>query len=618
MTICRMMKSEKDSGSRPEDQVFTVEQLREQIRALAERVERLSGRLAAIEQGIPIDSRALGRKTAASIPRGENAHGGPQPLIDTSVLLRRIATVCFLLVIALILRTVTDNQIINIRIGSILGMSYAAILILLGWRLYAAKSRLAPVFPACGILLLFSIVLETHSRYASLSTEGAYLILSLGGATVFAMSIRYRASLLICLAVPGSASAAMAIDFPYPLYPVLSLFLLTAVVAASYAFKQRMCRYLRWLILGLASLFWLLWTSKMDALSTFAEAAQEAIYPGWFFPMLFTFWGVYLATVVLNVLKKDLQLGFFESIIPAITAIGAFTAGNTAVRNWHEQQNWFYLATTIIATLHMGLAWWLAWIDRKRARGSNVFILAGACLIILTTATVFSKNIGYILPLWSVSALVLTLLSPFLHNQGIRITSYLMQAITCAVAIASGAVLAPADSPAAAGAASAAILICSLIQYRWSRANPPDPVNSWYYSRIDPGDYGGAILLISGLLAGYYFFQFILYEVLDRLTTDFNHALRSGQSLIINIGALALLYLALSRRNREFVLIATVVAFIGGGKVFFVDMFGIKGMPLVFSVFSTGLVAAFGSVVLGRWPKKETEAGEQPPLTPSS
>jgi hypothetical protein len=95
-----------------------------------------------------------------------------------------------------------------------------------------------PGIPGCGILLLFSIVLETHSHYASLSTRGAYLILFIAGAAVFVLSIRYRASMLICLGVPGSAAAAMAIDFPNPLYPVMSLFLLSAIVAASYAFKQ--------------------------------------------------------------------------------------------------------------------------------------------------------------------------------------------------------------------------------------------------------------------------------------------------------------------------------------------------------------------------------------------
>ena len=91
------------------------------------------------------------------------------------------------------------------------------------------------------------------------------------------------------------------------------------------------------------------------------------------------------------------------------------------------------------------------------------------------------------------------------------------------------------------------------------------------------------------------------------MTSDFTSQFKSGQSLIINIGALILLYSALKGRNKEILLIASIVALIGASKVFIIDMFGIKGVPLVLSVFSTGVVAAFGSVVMGRWQKKETE-----------
>jgi hypothetical protein len=66
------------------------------------------------------------------------------------------------------------------------------------------------------------------------------------------------------------------------------------------------------------------------------------------------------------------------------------------------------------------------------------------------------------------------------------------------------------------------------------------------------------------------------------------------------------MYLALKGRNRELIVIAAIIAVIGAGKVFILDLFGIKGVPLVLSVFSTGVVAAFGSVVMGRWQKKET------------
>ena len=83
---------------------------------------------------------------------------------------------------------------------------------------------------------------------------------------------------------------------------------------------------------------------------------------------------------------------------------------------------------------------------------------------------------------------------------------------------------------------------------------------------------------------------------------------RSGQSLIINIAALVLMAIALKGRNKEIILIASIVALIGAGKVFIFDMFGIKGVPLVLSVFSTGVVAAFR--VGGAGPLAEKRSGD--------
>ena len=471
-----------------------VENLSKQVQILQSQVDQLSNRLVVLEQGrATVPTQPLQQTSTTVQPQVPE---GPPALFDTSALLPRISTICFLMVVALILRTITDNQIVNTQAGSILGMTYAGVLILLGWRLYAKKSRLAPVFPGCGILLLFSIVLETHSRYESLSTNAAYAILFLAGATVFALSIRHRASILICLGVPGTAAVAMTIDFPYPPYSLLSLLLLSAVVAASYAFKQQMCRYLRWFILVLSACFWLLWSLKMDTLPTCAEPIAEAMDPNWFFPMLFVFWGVYLITVVLNVLKKDLQLAFFESIIPTVTAIGVFGAGYTAFSSWFDNDMWFYVLLVVIATLHLALAWWLARRDREKSSGVNVFILAGACLIVMTTATVF-KHLGYILPIWSASALGLALLSAYLHNEGVRITSYFLQITTCVVAIASGTVLVPSEAPFAAGIAAISLCLFSLIQYTWSRSHPPAQTRSFFFSKVDKHNYSAVALLVT-------------------------------------------------------------------------------------------------------------------------
>ncbi len=592
-------------GNHTESQVQGIKQLAEQVQMLKKNVEQLSARLSALE-GQPLQQTVEQRQVPSVTSAQPQLQQASPTFIDTKALLPRIATICFLLVVALILRTITDNQIINTQAGSVLGMTYAAILIVYGWRLYGKQSRLAPVFPGCGILLLFSIVLETHAHYESLSTMGAYAILFIGGLTVFALSIRYRASTLICLGVPGTAVVAMAIDFPYPIYPVLGLLLLSAILAASFAFKQQMCRYLRWFTLVIAAAFWLLWTSKMNTLPICAEPVAEAIYPTWFFPMLFIFWGVYLATVVLNVLKKDLQLGFFESILPTISAVGAFGAGHVAVCSWFDKVMWFYGTMVGIATLHLALAWWLALRDKEKASGTNVFVLAGACLIVMTSAVVL-KNLGYVLPIWSASALGLAILSAHLKNEGVRVTSYALQITACVAGISSAALLVPTSVPLATGVAGLSLCVFSLVQYNWSRSHTPDQSRSFYFSKLDKNDFSAVVLLITGLLGGYYFSQFALHEILGALSGDTAFQFQSGQSLIINIGAVLLMYLALKGRNREIIIIATIVALIGAGKVFIFDMFRIKGVPLVLSVFSTGVVAAFGSIVMGRWQKKETE-----------
>lgn len=591
-------------GDHLENTADSADQLMEEIQKLAARVEQLSARLAAIERGSPVASEAAVPQATTARVRTEI---GPDPLVDTAALLPRIATICFLLVVALILRTVTDNQLINPQAGSVLGMTYAAVLILLGFHLYPAKSKLAPVFPGCGILLLFSIVLETHARYHTLSALGAYAILFAAGALIFFLSIRHRASVLICLGVPGAAAVAMAIDFPFPRFPVMGALLLSAIIAASYAFKQQMCRYLRWFVLVLSGLFWLLWTSKMDTIPACAEPVAEAMYPAWFLPMLLAFWVVYLTTSVLNVLKKDIQLGFFESVIPTVTAVGAFTAADIAMTSWLDGRQWLYPAAVAIATMHLLLAWWLARHDQNKATGSNVFILAGACLIIITSAVMLKKNIGYALPVWSASALLLAYISAAWRNQGIRLTSYFMQALTCVTAIASGTLSAPFALPSATALAGAGLCVFSLSQYRWSRHHPPDPSHSFVFARIDRNDRLAVVLLVCGLLGGYGLGQVIVHSLLAGPGTDVRAQFQSGQSLLINGGALLLLYLAMKNRDRELVTVGALVALIGAGKVFILDMFGIKGVPLVLSVFSTGVVAAFGSVVMGRWAKKEAE-----------
>jgi len=82
-------------------------------------------------------------------------------------------------------------------------------------------------------------------------------------------------------------------------------------------------------------------------------------------------------------------------------------------------------------------------------------------------------------------------------------------------------------------------------------------------------------------------------------------AFGGAQSILINVTAAVLLWLSLMRHNKELRNVAVVITVIGAGKVFLMDMVQLKGMPLMISVFTFGLVAALASFVLGRWNKKD-------------
>jgi hypothetical protein len=109
-----------------------------------------------------------------------------------------------------------------------------------------------------------------------------------------------------------------------------------------------------------------------------------------------------------------------------------------------------------------------------------------------------------------------------------------------------------------------------------------------------------------------------LYQVLAQTSSDFEYMFRGGQTVFINLGAVLLLLVASNRNDTEILSVAIVVGILGMLKSFIFDLFGIKGMPLVFSVFSSGIVAAVGSVVSTRWQGKKEKMKPESMAVPSN
>ena len=144
-----------------------------------EREKELTARLKAMELQMERLSARLGEEASVApgvgvpVSADENDYP-PEDIADVSeevlnwasrnALLPRLATLCFLMVVALILRTITDSGTIDKLIGSGIGMGYAAILMFAGWYKYRENSLLAPIITASGVILMSAIVVETHTH----------------------------------------------------------------------------------------------------------------------------------------------------------------------------------------------------------------------------------------------------------------------------------------------------------------------------------------------------------------------------------------------------------------------------------------------------------------------
>ena len=214
--------------------------------------------------------------------------------VASTSLLPQVAAICFILVVALVLRTLTDNEIINTETGSFIGMAYSAILIGSGWNLFSRGISLGRVFPVCGALLLYSIVWETHTRFESISSTAAYLILFVALLSLTATSVRFKLAGLNCLGIIGTSVIGASIDFPNPHFPSL-LFLLWAVNIIAYVSsrKDQRCNWSRWIVFFITIFIWFAWSSKMRVPLRNGFEVDAFLSLTWFFPMLVFFLNIY-------------------------------------------------------------------------------------------------------------------------------------------------------------------------------------------------------------------------------------------------------------------------------------------------------------------------------------
>ncbi len=574
-----------------------VEQLAGQLEELTRRVDQLSLRL---------ESAGTTKPTAVKEVYAAGDGDASEELLSwvgKSSLLQRLSTLCFLLVVALILRTVTDSGLIDLQIGSLLGMSYAALLMVLGWRSYKRDNPLAPIFTICGAVLMFTIVVETHARFESLPSVPAYIMLMLTGLGMAALSYFYRVPAPISVGTLGMCLAGAAIDYPHPFFPYLGGVLLTANVLGYFTARAHKYSWLRWILLIVTMFMIHLWGLKLGVALLGKEEMLPIMAPSLFLPLLSLFALTYPVTAFLRIRQNFTdRLARFDLLVPTLNVSWAFTLARYVIFAMGASTILLGIVGVIAALSHLGLAWWLVKDKKSGAPGANAFVFAGAVLLAMALPAATGSLLSS-LPFLAAVSYGLAIIADKWGNAAVRLTSYLLQTYT-ALALAFLLLTSAPDAHVVGGTFSAAILAClGLIHYKWCRGHLP-PTNSAFFSKLDKNDLSAAVLLLVSLLSAFFMLRIVVHQFLGlSLPAEaVDNAFRSAQSVIINVSAAILMLFALAHQKKEVRNVAILVTVIGAIKVFLYDLIGgMHGLPLVISIFSFGISTALESFGLTRW-----------------
>lgn len=589
--------------------------LHHEVTRLAAEVEQLKARMRRLEEQLtrPDAVPVLAPQPIPPIPANADMASEATKLTEDfwlwlgqASLLPRIATISFALVIALLLRTLTDGKVLAVGAGTFIGLAYAALLMGSGAWLLLRRHRLGPVLPACGAILMFLVIVETHARFGATPAGLAYGLLLATMLSLCLLAVRHDTPLFSVIGIIGASFSAYAIDFPNPSFTALGLFLLLANTAAYVLASMPPQRELnRWAIVLLTGFFWLHWLAKLTRALDKKPDLLGTLEVSWFLPFLLLYALFYLGTTAHRTFVLG-RLSTLDTLLPTVSGLLFYLAAKAILTPW--------LGLTAVIGL-TGLAWTAllflaaalaAHHGKESGKGACIFTFAGAAMLLAATPDLVS-NLLLALPLWSLGGLFLIRLSGHCEIGGIRLASYLLQVAAGVTGFAAGGFAIDAADPSLSLAVATALTVMAAIHYQQSRRHPL-VCSAGFFASIDRHDRSALALLLVAAANGFAMLQLGAALMLAGQAADFPNLITGLRSVFLNGGALLLMIMGLRTQNRDLLVAALAIFIIAAGKVFGYDLFEASGMPLVLSVFSFGVAAALGSLTLRRW-----QQGHLPP-----
>ncbi len=463
--VTEVAPREKESG---------VEELAAQVAGLMEKVDAMSaGMVTMVTEVIPkAENAAAARKIS---PPREKKSDDIVAWAGSSSLLPRVSTLCFVLVVALALRTVTDSGILEKHIGSVVGMVYAAAIMFIGWIRYRKGSSIAPVFSIAGTILMFAIIIETHSRFGSLPTVPAYLLLAATGLAMAFTGRTAKSPVPMVVGILGMCVAGVAINFPVSSLPLLALLLLVANVVAFLSAPDLKRDWLRWVIFGLTGAVVQVWAFRVEVVLNDPGFPSPPLHPEWFIPCAAVLTVFFFAAAIYGMFRS---LGgkkmVFDYVVPAASALVFFSAARHVAVPLYQSGIGIGVFGAVAATAHLGVASLMVRGRKLSTLEFNAFTFAGVVLLILALSTATGALL-VALPLLSGAAFHLAYISHRWQSGGTRVISYFRQtsvALTLAGILLSGEAVVPS---LLGGLAAGIVGTVAFLHYRWSRRHAPPP-----------------------------------------------------------------------------------------------------------------------------------------------
>lgn len=573
--------------------------LEQKIHELQQQISKISLRVEHLESGLGTRPVTVPDKPApAPAAPEEKPEPGSLMHLDSSSLLQIVAVLCFLLVVALGMRALADNNLLEPDLGSILGIAYAFGLMIGGHYFYRKSSPMAPVFCLTGAVVMFSVVVEAHTRFSAFSEIIAYVILLVTGIGMATISYLNKVALPIIVGTLGMCLAALAIGYPTPHYPYLALMLWASNILGFFATRLKRCSWLRWLLLITTHFMLQVWGLKLTGIMVHSQDNASLLAPGLFIPIVTLVGFTFMMIAFFGIVRTgDEKVSKFDFTLPAVNATWCYVAGIYALKNPAA----FGAPAAAAALIHFGLAYWLSRRNTRNAQGTNAFTAGGLILACLSLPALFDDML-LPLPILSALALATCYFSSSWSSGGMRISSYLLQVYITAVLMIefSGGIQGQPQSPADL----MAVLFCSVmaITHFYYARHTQVPENSHIFRHYDKSDNSALMVLFAGLINAFFTSMILAHYVLQHYyQDDMTVAFTGTQSIVISFAAIFIMVQAFFHFNRELRNVSILILVIGGCKVFIIDMLNISGAWLVASLFSFGIAAALESLVLARW-----------------